>query len=120
MLYLTEMLSDTTACSDDVQRLNLAIIGENDAINLYIQLANKSKNPLVSEILLNIAKEEKVHVGELLKCISMIDPEFYDSMKEGAKEVDQLNSDMKNAENNDDADDDEDDDENLEDIEKYI
>lgn len=84
---LSETLSDLKDFSDDSEMIRAAIIGELDAINLYSQLATKIKNKDASKILLDIAYEEKVHVGELEKVLSLIDPEFDKSNKEGKKEV---------------------------------
>ena len=128
MIYITEMLINTNECSDDIQRLNLAIIGEKDAINLYIQLAQKTDNPLVAEILMDIAKEEKVHVGELMKCITLIDPEYASSLKDGAKEVEEKtknHKDSESEESDEDSDESDEDSEDYEDfddddIEKYV
>ncbi len=43
----------------------MGIIAELDAINLYEQMANMTENEKIKKILLDIAKEEKTHVGEI-------------------------------------------------------
>lgn len=43
----------------DKEILRAGIIAELDAINLYEQMANLTKNPDIRAILLDIAKEEK-------------------------------------------------------------
>jgi len=48
----------------DKEILRLGMIAELDAVNLYEQLAAKTKNKKIKEVLLDIAKEEKTHVGE--------------------------------------------------------
>ena len=48
----------------DQEILRLGMIAELDAINLYEQLAAMTQNEKVKAILLDIAKEEKTHVGE--------------------------------------------------------
>ena len=48
----------------DKEILRAGIIAELDAINLYKQMAALTKNEHITEILLDIAKEEKTHVGE--------------------------------------------------------
>jgi len=48
----------------DVELLRVGMIAELDAINLYDQLAAMATNPDIKEILLDIAKEEKTHLGE--------------------------------------------------------
>ena len=51
---------------EDIDReiLRIGLIAELDAINLYEQLAAMAKDDGIKEILLDIAKEEKTHVGE--------------------------------------------------------
>ena len=50
----------------DKEILRAGIIAELDAINLYEQMAATAKNTNIKKILLDIAKEEKTHVGEFL------------------------------------------------------
>ena len=75
--------------TDDKQVLRAAIIAEQDAIMLYEQLANNTSNEDIRMILLDIAKEEKVHVGEFQSLLNMVDGEFDETIKEGAKEVEE-------------------------------
>jgi rubrerythrin len=48
----------------DNEILRVAIIAELDAVNLYEQMAALTENKKLKTILLDIAKEEKTHVGE--------------------------------------------------------
>ena len=48
----------------DKEILRAGIIGELDAINLYEQMAAMTENENMKKILLDIAKEEKTHMGE--------------------------------------------------------
>jgi rubrerythrin len=72
---------------DDAQILRSSIIAELDAINLYKQFAEIAKNPKIKETLLDIAKEEKTHIGEFETLLKEIDPEFSAELIKGAKEV---------------------------------
>ncbi len=71
------------------QMVRTAIIAEMDAINLYEQLANKSKNKKVKETFFEVAREEKVHVGEFEALIEMLDKEHEPAEEEGKKEVEE-------------------------------
>ncbi len=71
------------------QALRLAIVGELDAINLYIQLANAVDDPEAKRVLLDIAREEKVHVGELMTLLRKVDGEQAKALEEGAREVEE-------------------------------
>ncbi|RLE57153.1 MAG: rubrerythrin [Thermoprotei archaeon] len=72
------------------QALRLAIIGELDAINLYLQLANAIEDEKIKHTLREIAKEEKIHVGELLEILKQIDPEQAKALEKGREEVKEL------------------------------
>lgn len=74
----------------DQEILRAGIIAELDAINFYEQMAAKAKNKTVQEILLDIAKEEKTHVGEFQALLLKLDKEQKQELEEGKKEVDEL------------------------------
>jgi rubrerythrin len=69
------------------QMLRDAIIAEYDAINKYEIMANLTENEGIKKILLDIAQEEKVHVGELESLLRTLDIEQTPSVIEGFKEV---------------------------------
>ena len=74
----------------DKEILRAGIIAELDAINLYEQMASLTKNENIKEILLDIAKEEKTHVGEFQALLSKYGEEQVKELKEGAEEVEEL------------------------------
>lgn len=71
------------------EALRLAIIAELDAINLYIQLASAVDDQAVRKIFLDIAKEEKTHVGEFLALLEKLDPEQSKEIQAGKEEVEE-------------------------------
>ena len=70
--------------------LRAAIIGELDAINLYEQLAAMTDNEDVRKVMLDIAGEEKIHVGELQTMLLRLDLEQAQKLEHGKKEVQEL------------------------------
>ena len=76
--------------SIDREILRAAMIAELDAINLYEQMAAYAQNEKIKEILLDIAKEEKTHVGEFQTLLLMKDEEQVKELEEGKKEVEEL------------------------------
>lgn len=60
-----------------------------DAINLYEQMASLTENKNIRKILLDIAKEEKTHVGEFQALLLMEDKEQEKELEEGKKEVEE-------------------------------
>jgi rubrerythrin len=72
--------------------LRAAIIAEFDAINLYEQMAALTEDKHLKTILLDIAKEEKTHVGEFQTLLLMNDKQQEKELAEGKKEVEELTS----------------------------
>jgi len=69
--------------------LRVAIIAELDAINLYEQLAQATDDEEIKKILMDIAKEEKTHVGEFQTLLLKRDREQASELEEGRKEVEE-------------------------------
>ena len=76
----------------DKEILRAGIIAELDAINLYEQMAAMTENADIKRILLDIAKEEKTHVGEFQALLLARDKEQEKELQEGKKEVKELSS----------------------------
>jgi rubrerythrin len=74
----------------DKEVLRAGIIAEYDAINLYEQMASMVKDGKVKKILLDIAKEEKAHVGEFQTLLLQKDKELVQEMEEGKREVEEF------------------------------
>ena len=74
----------------DKQILRTAILAELDAINLYEQMANLTDNKNLKMVLLDVAKEEKEHVGEFQYLLLKHDPQQAEELEDGKKEVQQL------------------------------
>jgi rubrerythrin len=72
--------------------LRAGVIAELDAINLYEQMAAMTENENIKRMLLDIAKEEKTHVGEFQALLLINDKEQEKELEEGKKEVDELSS----------------------------
>jgi len=74
----------------DKEILRAGIIAELDAINLYEQMAAMTDNENLKEILLDIAKEEKTHMGEFQALLLKEDKEQGKELEKGKKEVEEL------------------------------
>ena len=71
----------------DKEILRLGMIAELDAVSLYEQMAAMTENENIKKILLDIAKEEKTHVGEFQTLLLELDTEQERELEEGKKEV---------------------------------
>jgi rubrerythrin len=77
---------------EDIDReiLRAGIIAELDAINFYEQMAALTENGDIRKVLLDIAKEEKTHMGEFQAILLKNDEEQKEELKEGEEEVEEL------------------------------
>jgi rubrerythrin len=74
----------------DKEIIRAALIAELDAINLYEEMAALAKKDVIKKVLLDVAKEEKEHVGEFQTLLLMFDKEQVEELKEGKEEVEEL------------------------------
>ena len=74
----------------DLEILRAGMIAELDAINFYEQMAALTENENIRKVLLDIAKEEKTHMGEFQALLLRKDEEQKEELKEGEKEVEEL------------------------------
>ena len=82
MLLVVGLLSEMPVSLERLRRedldreiLRVGMIAELDAINLYEQMAAMTENEHIKRVLLDIAKEEKTHLGEFLALLLKMDEE---------------------------------------------
>ena len=83
-------LSKIAAGDIDREILRTGIIAELDAINLYEQMAALAGSTDIKRVLMDIAKEEKEHVGEFLALLLEADKQQAKELEEGKEEVNEL------------------------------
>jgi rubrerythrin len=83
-------LSKVSKADINKEILRAAIIAELDAVNLYEQMANLTDDPHIRAILLDVAKEEKTHVGEFQAMLLRLDAEQVAELDHGKEEVAEL------------------------------
>jgi len=74
----------------DREILRLAMIAELDAISLYEQLAAATENENIRKVLLDVAKEEKTHMGEFQTLLLKEDKEQVQELEKGKNEVEEI------------------------------
>jgi len=67
----------------------LGMIAELDAVNLYEQLAAMTTDNGIKTMLLDIAKEEKTHMGEFQALLLKRDEQQVKELEAGKKEVEE-------------------------------
>jgi len=74
----------------DMEIARAGMIAELDAINLYEQMAAMTDNVLLKKVLLDIAREEKTHMGEFQTVLLMEDQEQVRELEGGREEVEEM------------------------------
>jgi rubrerythrin len=74
----------------DKELLRVGIIAELDAVNLYEQLAAMTDREEIKRVFLDIAKEEKTHMGEFQTLLLREDREQVEELKRGKEEVEEI------------------------------
>ncbi len=71
----------------DKEILRAGIMAELDAVNLYEQMAAMVQKQEIRTILLEIAREEKTHIGEFQALLLKADAEQAEELRKGEQEV---------------------------------
>lgn len=71
----------------DMAILRLAIIAEYDAASLYEKMAEETSDANIKKVLLEVANEEKAHIGEFEFLLEHVDPEHETNEEKGEEEV---------------------------------
>jgi len=90
---LSEMPVDLDRVSKadrDKEILRVGLIAELDAVNLYEQLAAMAERGEIKQVLLDIAREEKTHVGEFQALLLKEDKEQVQELEHGRREVEEI------------------------------
>jgi len=70
-----------------VRAVRFTVAAEYEAVQLYTQLAESTDNELAKRVLMDIADEEIVHAGELLRLLKELYPREEVLYAQGAQEV---------------------------------
>lgn len=70
-----------------IRAIRFMIAAEYEAVQLYTQLSDSIDDEFAIKILREIADEERVHAGEFLKLLTILDPDEAKFYAEGEKEV---------------------------------
>lgn len=71
-----------------VRALRLDLAAEHEAVHTYMAHADATDNPVAKAVLIDIANEERVHVGEFARLISILSGDEDGFLAKGAQEVD--------------------------------
>ncbi|HUH78330.1 MAG TPA: ferritin family protein [Methanoregula sp.] len=73
-----------------VRAMRLNLSAEEEATHLYMAHADATDNPVAKAVLIDIANEERVHVGEFARLIQILTGDEDDFLAKGTAEVDTM------------------------------
>jgi len=73
-----------------VRAIRLSLSAEQEAVHLYKAIADATDDPLVKDVMEDIADEERVHAGEFQRLLKILLPDEEKLLAEGAEEVDEM------------------------------
>jgi rubrerythrin len=72
-----------------IRAIRFLVASEYEATQMYMQLVEATNHTLTIQVLKEIADEERVHAGELLRLLNELAPEEAKLYAQGAKEVEE-------------------------------
>jgi rubrerythrin len=73
-----------------IRAIRLNIAAEHEAIHLYMAHAEATDHPLAKEVLVDIANEEREHVGEFMQLLEILTGDEADWIAQGREEVQEM------------------------------
>jgi len=73
-----------------IRAIRLDLSAEHEAVHTYMAHAEAIDNPVAKAVLIDIANEERVHVGEFARLLAILTGDEDEFLKKGAAEVDTL------------------------------
>jgi rubrerythrin len=73
-----------------IRAIRLDIAAEHEAIHLYMAHADAIDDPLAKKILIDIANEEREHVGEFMRLLEILTGDEAEWLAEGRQEVEEM------------------------------
>lgn len=81
-----------------IRAIRLDIAAEHEAIHLYMAHAEAIDDPLARKILIDIANEEREHVGEFMRLLEILTGDEAEWLAEGRQEVEEMVAELQAAE----------------------
>lgn len=73
-----------------IRAIRLNVAAEHEAIHLYMAHADATDHPLAKQVLIDIANEEREHVGEFNRLLEILTGDEAEWLEEGREEVDEM------------------------------
>ncbi|MDP3879513.1 MAG: ferritin family protein [Dehalococcoidales bacterium] len=81
-----------------IRAIRLDLSAEEEAIHLYMAHADATEHPLARKVLIDVANEERQHVGEFQRLLQILTGDEDKWLADGAAEVDEMAAELGIAE----------------------
>jgi rubrerythrin len=81
-----------------IRAIRLNIAAEHEAIHLYMAHAEATDHPLARKVLVDVANEEREHVGEFTRLLEILTGDESEWVAHGREEVDEMAVELGGAE----------------------
>jgi rubrerythrin len=78
-----------------IRAIRLNIAAEHEAIHLYMAHADATDHPLAREVLIDVANEEREHVGEFARLLEILTGDEEEWQSHGREEVEAMAAELK-------------------------
>ena len=73
-----------------IRAIRLNIAAEHEAVHLYMAHAEATDHPLAKKVLIDIANEEREHIGEFMRLLEILTGDEDKWLADGKAEVDEI------------------------------
>lgn len=78
-----------------IRAIRLNVAAEQEAVHQYMAHADTTDDPLAKKVLIEVANEERMHIGEFVRLLEILTSDESKYLAAGAKEVDEMAEEMK-------------------------
>jgi rubrerythrin len=77
-----------------VRAIRLNVAAEHEAVHLYMAHADATDNPLARKVLIDVANEEREHIGEFMRLLEILTGDEAQYLADGAAEVNEMSAEI--------------------------
>ncbi len=100
--------------SELIRAIRLDIAAEHEAVHIYMAHADATDNEMARAVLIDIANEEREHIGEFQRLLLELAPDEHDFVASGVEEVEEIIEEVESGKSAEEIAAEEDDDESAE------
>jgi len=80
-----------------IRAIRLNISAEHEAVHIYMAHADATDDPLAKKVLIDVANEEREHIGEFQQLLRILAPDEDVYVEDGVREVEEMQAELSGA-----------------------